>query len=128
MNWLMPLGHLNWFFAGENDDSEIQEKNLYHNLNVEENITSLSNKKQNTSCPSFLKTFPNILDNITAFLKQQGYAAWCRRRTETDYTSGAQIPWHLFQTVSGLQQCGISLSTIQQFFSPTNAGNNMSWR
>ena len=26
MNWLMPLAHLNWFFAGENDDSEIQEK------------------------------------------------------------------------------------------------------
>lgn len=94
---------------------KFKKKNVYDNLNVEENTTSISNKKQNTSCPSFLKIFPNILDNMTAFLKHQVYATRFRRRTKTDYTSGAQIPWHLFQTVSGLQLCGISLSTINSF-------------
>lgn len=57
------------------------ETPLNNTPDIQETVTVESQSKKNTR-PSIVNIFPTIIENTTTFLKQQGYAAQCRRRTE----------------------------------------------
>ena len=42
--------------------------------------------------PSIVSTFPDIVDIAAEFVKQHGFSAQFRRRTETGYSCGVTIP------------------------------------
>ena len=118
--WIFyALGALELLLSDEEQDYKIRKKApLQENPNLQETITlSVDNDRQKVIQPSIVKMLPTIPENTTTFLKQQGYAAQCSRRTETGYISGGvtvpQIRAHLFQMVPNLQQFIISLSATR---------------
>ena len=79
--------------------------------------------------PPHISKFPGIVDEVTEFVKQHGFAAQSRRRNETGYSSGVtikQIQNHLYSTFPELKQHKISLSTIRRMFDAPDKGNNAS--
>ena len=79
-------------------------------------------KNENTNKigqPSLVSKFPKIVDITTEFIKQHGFAAQCRRRSDTGNSSGvtaSQIREHLFRVIPELKDHTISLSTIRRLF------------
>ena len=74
-----------------------------------------------------MELFPDVVDITAEFVKQHGFAAHRRRRTETGYSSGVSIRdlrTHLLGNVKGLQEHRISLSTVRRLFEPPNKGRN----
>ena len=91
------------------EDVEVTETNLQ------------SGNKEKGGQPPLIKQFPDIVNIVVEFVKQQGYAAQHRRRDETVYSSGvtiSQIREYLFQQIPGLREYGISKSTIRRLFNP----------
>ena len=75
--------------------------------------------KKNVGQPSLVLKFPEIVPEATEFLKQHSFAAECRRRNDTSYSSGvtvSQIREHLIKTIPGLKEHGLSLSTTRRLF------------
>ena len=75
--------------------------------------------KKNVGQPSLVLKFPEIVPEATEFLKQHSFAAECRRRSDTSYSSGvtmSQIREHLIKTIPGLKEYSLSLSTTQRLF------------
>ena len=66
---------------------------------------------------------PQILDVVAEFIKQHGFSAQNRRRTETGYSTGVtvkQIQQHLYTNYPELKEHQISLSTIRRMFQAPN--------
>ena len=76
-------------------------------------------------------TFPRIVEEVAEFVKQHGFAAECRRRGETSYSSGVtinQIREHLYVKIPELKDHTISLSTIRRVFEAPNKGHTTNER
>ena len=52
------------------------------------NTVSSHNPRTKSDQPTIVSIFQNIIIEITSFFKQQGYATYCRRRTERGCSSG----------------------------------------
>ena len=81
--------------------------------------------------PPIAKKFPEIINVTADFVKQHGFAAQSRRRTEVGTSSGvsvADIRKHLLENVRGLKEHGISLTTIRRLFCAPNKTNIASHR
>ena len=103
------------------------------NLDEISNSVALINEKSTATSgqPSIAAKFPEVVNTAADFVKQQGFAAQSRRRSETGTSSGvsvAQIREHLLDTVPGLREHGISLSTTRRLFHAPNKGNVASQR
>ena len=73
--------------------------------------------------PSNVSKFPGMVDEVAEFIKQSGFSALSRRRTETAYSSGVtikQIQSHLYQKSPTLKEHKISLTTIRRMFNTPN--------
>ena len=73
--------------------------------------------------PSLVSKFPEIVDITTEFIKQHGFAAQCRRRSETGNSSGvtaSQIREHLYSVIPELRNHSVSISTIHRLFQAPN--------
>lgn len=97
------------------------------------NEDKLVQNPSSKSCgqPSLVSRFPDLVDAASEFVKQHGFSAQCRRRTETGYSSGvtvAEIRQHLLKEIPGLREHGISLTTIRRLFQAPNKGNRASKR
>ena len=69
--------------------------------------------------------FPGIVEEVAEFVKQHGFAALCRRRDDTSYSSGVtinEIMEHLYVKFLELKYHTISLSTIRRMFEAPNKG------
>lgn len=89
------------------------------------------NNKGHLGQPSLVSKFPEIVDITTEFIKQHGFAAQCRRRSDTGNSSGvtaSQIREHLYRTIPELKDHTISLSTIRRLFQAPNKKFNASSR
>ena len=76
-------------------------------------LTTLSSQElvKQKGQPSLVKKFPGIIKMATDLIKQHGFSAQCRRRTETSYSSGVsilEIRTHLMKNVPCLIDHGIS--------------------
>ena len=72
---------------------------------------------------SIVSKFPQIIDEVAEFIKQHGFAAQNRRRTDIGYSCGVtikQIQTHLYKTFPDLKQHKMSLSTIRRMFEAPN--------
>ena len=81
--------------------------------------------------PSIVSKFPDLVCIAAEFVKQHGFSAQFRRRTETGYSPGVTIPEirdHLLKEVSGLRDYGISFSTTRRLFQAPDKGNKTSRR
>lgn len=81
--------------------------------------------------PSIVSKFPRIVDTVTEFTKQHGFAAQSRRREETGYSSGVtigQIQEHLYQQFPKLKEHKISHTTIRRMFQAPDKSNKASSR
>ena len=91
-------------------------------------------KNENTNKigqPSLVSKFPEIVDITTEFIKQHGFAAQCRRRSDTGNSSGvtaSQIREHLYRVIPELKDHTISLSTMRRLFHAPNSNFNASSR
>ena len=75
---------------------------------------------------SIVSKFPRIVDEVTEFIKQNGFSAQSRRRTDTAYSSNVtikQIQSHLYQKFPALKEHKISLTTIHRMFNAPNKSN-----
>ena len=98
---------------------------------MEDNLQSWRTTFNRGGQPSIVELFPDVVDIAAEFVKQHGFAAHHRRRTETGYSSGVSIRdlrTHLLGNVKGLQEHEISLSTVRRLFEPPNKGRNSSER
>ena len=81
--------------------------------------------------PSIVSKFPQIVDEVAEFIKQNGFSAQNRRRTETAYSSGVtakQIQDHLYKKYPDLKTHKISLTTIRRLFNAPNKSYNAAKR
>ena len=81
--------------------------------------------------PSIVSKFPGIIDEVAEFIKQHGFSAQSRRRTETGYSSGvsiSQIRDHLYLKFPELEKHTESLTTIGRMFQAPNKGFRSSER
>ena len=86
-------------------------------------INSTSSENSKRGQPSLVKLFPTIVDVSSEFLKQHGFAAQCRRRNETGYSSGVsikQIRNHLLENVPNLKERNMSLTSVRRLFEAPN--------
>ncbi len=75
--------------------------------------------------PSVVSKYPSIITIVTEFIKQHGYKAQERRRTETGTTCGVtlrEIREHMMQTIPELQEYGIGTTTIAYLMAPLTVG------
>ena len=82
-----------------------------------------SSRKGKGGQPSIVLKFPQIVDEVSEFIKQLGFSSQSRRWTETGYSSGVtakQIQQHLYDTYPELKEHKISLSTIRRIISAPN--------
>ena len=73
--------------------------------------------------PSLVSKFPGIGDEVAEFIKQNGFAAQSRRRTEVGFSNGItikEIQSHLYKTFPALKEHTTSLTTIRRLFQARN--------
>ena len=73
--------------------------------------------------PSITSKFPQIIDVVAEFIKQHGFSAQNRCRTEKYYSTGVtvkQIQQHLYTNYPELKEHKISLTTIRRMFQAPN--------
>jgi len=81
--------------------------------------------------PSLVSKFPFIIDEVAEFVKQHGFAAQSRRRTEVGYSTGVtikQIQNHIYSKYPEIENHKISLTTICRIFEAPNKGRRTSKR
>ena len=69
------------------------------------------------------KLFPEIIDSTAEFIKQNGFAAQCRRTNDTGYSSRVsirEIREYLYAEFPNLKEHSTSLSTIRRIFEAPN--------
>ncbi len=105
------------------------------NIIEPDNDSTLSEQNQSRTGkggqPSIVSKFPQIIDEITEFIKQNGFSAQNRRRTETAFSSGVtakQIQGHLYNKYPDLKGHKISLATIRRLFNAPNKSYNAAER
>ena len=105
----------------DEDESNEEETDIYIEIN-ESNLEN-SRRKGKGALPSIVSEFPQIVDEVAEFIKQHGFSAQNRCRTEAAYSSGVmakQIQEHLCSTYLDLKQHKLSLSTIRCMFNAPN--------
>ena len=120
------------FEAFLNSDKEAEETghvsaDLQNSEEHENTINPCNNMSKGQ--PSLVKKFQSIVDKTAEFVKQHGFAAQQRRRTETGYSSGVtirQIREYLIKDIEGLKEHGISQSTIRRLFNAPNRSHTAS--
>ena len=73
--------------------------------------------------PSITSKSPQIVDVVAEFIKQHGFSAQNRRRTEKSSSNGVtvkQIQQHLYTNYPELKEHKISLTTIRRMFQAPN--------
>lgn len=122
-------------FSAEGEDSGVTESLVVDGGSVQTEVNHETQKETRSfkihGQPTIVSKFPDIVDRVAEFVKQHGFSAQCRRRTETGYSSGvtvAEIRKHLLKEVPGLREHGISLTTIRRLFQAPNKGNRASQR
>ena len=73
--------------------------------------------------PSMVSKFPEIVAEVTDFIKQHGFAAQARCRSSTGFSSGVsikEIREHLYAKFPAIKSHTISLSTIRRMFEAPN--------
>ena len=87
-----------------------------------------NNKRKSAGKPSLVSKFPDLVDIVANFMKQNGFSTQFRRRTETGNSCGAtikRIQDYVFENVKGLKEYGISDTTIRRLFeAPHKTRNN----
>ena len=71
--------------------------------------------------PSIIDKFPQVIECATSFMKQHGYSAHVRRRTDTGNVGGvtlAQIRDHLPLQIPGLREHGLGRTTVAYLMVP----------
>ena len=88
-------------------------------LNANENQEGKSRRGR----PCIVSVFPDIVNMAAEFVKQHGFSAQFRRRTETASSSGVtvrEIRDNLLEQIPGLKEYGISLNTTRRLFNAPN--------
>ena len=70
-------------------------------------ISDTERPRQKGGQPSIVSKFPEIVDQVSEFIKQHGFSAQNRRRTEIVYSNGVtdkQIQEHLYNLYPTLKQ------------------------
>ena len=83
------------------------------------------------SRPSVVSKYPSIVTIVTEFIKQHGYRAHERRRSEIGTSCSVTLReiWeHLMQEIPQLQQPGIGTTTIAYLMSPPHRGHRSAER
>ena len=73
--------------------------------------------------PSIVSKFTEIVDEVAEFIKQNGFAAQSRRRTEVGFSNSVttrEIQTHLYKTFPALKEHTISQTTIRRLFQAHN--------
>ena len=73
--------------------------------------------------PSFIFKFPEIIGEVTVYVKHHNFAAQARRWTDTGFSSGisiAEIRNHLYEKFPDLKSHIVSLTTIRRLFEAPN--------
>ena len=76
-------------------------------------------------CKPIYETYPDLVNCVTNFLKQNSFAA--QRRTSTAPGTGVtleQIRTHIYEMILELKERGISKNTIHNLFTAPNKRNN----
>ena len=69
--------------------------------------------------PSMVSQSPEIVKHVSItkeFIKQHGFAAQCRRRTNTDSSFGVAAAQILYNNIPGLKEHSVSLFIIHTLF------------
>ena len=104
--------------SNEEDNDEVEVINVLDESNPNNN-----SRKGKGGQPSIVSKFPQIVDEVSEFIKQHGFSAQSRHRAETGYSSGVtakQIQQHFHDTYPELKEHKISLSAIRPMFSAPN--------
>ena len=120
--FVFTLGALEIFLSEKSEEPEETE--------TAANVDIVTVNQRKCDQPSIVEKFPEIVDIVSDFVKQSGFSAHYRRRTEVGST-GVSIPEirkHGLENVPGLKEHGISLSTVRRFFEPPNRSRNASKR
>ena len=81
--------------------------------------------------PSIVSRFPNLVDIVAEFIKQHGYQAHQRRRTETATSCGVtlrEIQQHLYEKIPELKKQGVGKTTIAYLMAPPHKGHRSAER
>lgn len=95
------------------------------NVEPQDQQTEVREKVTKAGRPSLVSKFPDIIPRTTELLKQHSFMAESRRRTSTATGNGvslAEIREHLYRTVPGLKEHGMSRDTIHSLFVPPRKG------
>ena len=88
-------------------------------------------KKRGSGRPSLASKFPNLIDVVAEFIKQHGYQAHQRRRTETATSCGVtlrEIQQHLYEKIPELKKHGLGKTTIAYLMALPHKGHRSSER
>ena len=105
----------------------VDEMYIYKNKAPSHSDKTITKPNKETSTkggqPSIVSKFPDIPEIVSEYIKRNGYKAQERRRTndfESCGVSVSDVRRHILDTVPGLKQYGISLSTVRYLFNPVN--------
>ena len=105
------------------DEDESDEEETEIDIEINESNLENSRQKGKGDQPSIVSKFLQIVNEVAEFIKQHGFSAQNRRRTETGYSSGVtakQIQEHLYSTYLDLKQHKLSLSIIRRMSNALN--------
>ena len=105
------------------DEDESDEEETEIDIEINESNLENSRQKGKGDQPSIVSKFLQIVNEVAEFIKQHGFSAQNRRRTETGYSSGVtakQIQEHFYSTYLDLKQHKLSLSIIRRMSNAPN--------
>ena len=118
---------LDELFGVKHSEQESQEDLVgsLENANSGNEIKTQQKRGRSGGRPSVISKFPEIPTVATEFIKLNGYQAQERRRETTFQSCGVtieEIRSHLFDTIPGLREHGLGLTTIRYLFQPVHKG------
>ena len=118
---------LDELFGVKHSEQESQEDQVgsLENANSGNEIKTQQKRGRSGGRPSVISKFPKIPTVATEFIKLNGYQAQERRRETTFQSCGVtieEIRSHLFDTILGLREHGLGLTTIRYLFQPVHKG------
>ena len=107
----------------DSSDDELETENTEDASGIEETNSDTERPMQKGGQPSIVSKFPEIVDQVSEFIKQHGFSAQNRCRTEIVYSNGVtakKIQEHIYKLYPALKQHKISLTTIRRMFTAPN--------
>ena len=108
-------------FPDKVEESLQSEEN--HTIDIIDERSDIESRKRTGGQPTWTKLFLEIIDSTAEFIKQNGFAAQCRQRNDTGYSSGVsirEIREYWYAQFPNLKDHSISLSTIRRIFEAPN--------